>query len=68
MPDDKTIDEDKAIAEIVDRLQERFPDKPRESIVDAIEKARATFDDAKVRDFVPVLIEKEAKAHLKGKR
>ena len=68
MPGDKSIDEDKAIAEIADRLQEWFPEATRESIHDAIEKARATFDDAKVRDFVPVLIEKEAKAHLKGKR
>lgn len=68
MPDDKSVDEEKAIAEIADRLQERFPDASRESVVDAIEKSRATFTDAKVRDFVPVLIEKEAKAHLKGKR
>ncbi|WP_439591433.1 three-helix bundle dimerization domain-containing protein [Microbacterium sp.] len=68
MPDDKSVDEEKAIAEIADRLQERFPDASRESVVDAIEKSRATFADAKVRDFVPVLIEKEAKAHLKGKR
>lgn len=68
MPDDKSLDEDKAIAEISDRLRERFPDAAPESIQDAIDKARATFLDAKVRDFVPVLIEKEAKAHLKGKR
>ncbi|GAA1935132.1 hypothetical protein GCM10009775_28800 [Microbacterium aoyamense] len=68
MPDDKSVDEEKAIAEIVDRLQERFPDASRESILDAIEKSRVTFAGAKVRDFVPVLIEKEAKAHLKGKR
>jgi hypothetical protein len=68
MPDDKSVDEDKVIAEIADRLQERFPDAPHESILDAIEKSRATFATAKVRDFVPVLIEKEAKARLKGKR
>ncbi|TDN91510.1 hypothetical protein [Microbacterium sp. BK668] len=68
MARDKAIDESKAMEEIAERLQERFPEASRQTIVDAIEKARAGFDGAKVRDFVPVLIEKEAKAHLKGKR
>lgn len=68
MPDDKSIDEDHAVAEIAGRLQGRFPDKSEAEIADAIAQARAGFDSAKVRDFVPVLIEKEAKAHLKGKR
>lgn len=68
MPDDKSIDEEKAIGEIVERLQERFPDKSDAEIRDAVDKAKVTFQAAKVRDFVPVLVEKEAKAHLKGKR
>ena len=68
MSDDTTADENKALEEIVERLQQRFPDAPRESVVDAVEQARTAHDDAKVRDFVPVLIEKEAKARLKGKR
>ncbi len=68
MPDDKSIDEDRAVAEIGERLRERFPDATPEAIAAAIEHARASLVDAKVRDFVPVLIEKEAKARLKGKR
>ena len=68
MPDDKVIDEGKAIGEIVERLQERFPDATPQAIQDAVEYARTSFADATVRDFVPVLIEKEAKARLKGKR
>ncbi len=68
MPDDKSIDEEKALAEIVERLQERFPDASLEEITAAVEEGRAYFRNAKVRDFVPVLIEKEAKARLKGKR
>jgi hypothetical protein len=67
MPDDKAIDEGKDIDEIVHRLQERFPDTARETVVDTVEQARASFAAAKVRDFVPVLIEKEAKSRLKGK-
>lgn len=64
----KVVDESKAISEIVQRLQEQFPAVSPESVTDAVERARATFSGAKVRDFVPVLIEKEAKARLKGKR
>ena len=67
MSDDTTADENKALEEIVERLQQRFPDAPRETVADAVEQARTAHDDAKVRDFVPVLIEKEAKARLKGK-
>lgn len=68
MSDDKVVDESKAISEIVQRLRERFPEATPEAVADAVEYARTTFSDAKVRDFVPVLIEKEAKARLKGKR
>lgn len=68
MSGDKTVDEEKAVGEIVERLHERFPDASLEAVHEAVGKARASFDTAKVRDFVPVLIEKEAKAWLKGKR
>jgi len=68
MPDDKSIDEEKALAEIVERLQERFPEASREDVLAAVDYGRTAFKSAKVRDFVPVLIEKEAKARLKGKR
>lgn len=68
MPDDKVVDEAKAIGEIIERLQARFPDASPETVAGAVEKARESFSQAKVRDFVPVLIEKEAKARLKGKR
>jgi hypothetical protein len=68
MPADQSIDEKKALAEVVERLQERFPDASHDEVVAAVEYGRASFDGAKVTDFVPVLVEKEAKARLKGKR
>ncbi|MEZ3162236.1 three-helix bundle dimerization domain-containing protein [Microbacterium sp. BWT-B31] len=68
MPDDKSIDEERAVAEIAVRLQERFPDATPQAIAAAIEQARDSLSGAKVKDFVLVLIEKEAKARLKGKR
>lgn len=67
MPDDKSIDEEKALAEIVARLTERFPDATPAEITAAVDEARSPFDGSKVRDFVPVLIEKAAKKRLKGK-
>jgi anti-sigma-K factor RskA len=65
MPAEKSIDEDKAIAEIVERLQERFPALSPETVTTVVNETRASFEGSKVRDFVPVLIEKEAKKRLK---
>lgn len=66
MRDHGSLDEDRAVAEIAERLRDRFPDVPDERITAAVDDARASFDSAKVRDFVPLLIEKEAKARLAG--
>ncbi|WP_243077196.1 three-helix bundle dimerization domain-containing protein [Microbacterium sp. SS28] len=60
----ETPDEDAAIADVVDRLAERFPTLPRERIAAAVAESHARFEGAKVRDFVPVLIEREARALL----
>lgn len=65
MPAEKSVDEDRAVAEIVERLHERFPALSPETITVVVNETRVTFDGAKVRDFVPVLIEKEAKKRLK---
>ena len=59
-----SIDEDMAAAEIVERLTERFPSLPHARIVNAVDDARSRFERAKVRDFVPVLVEREARARL----
>ena len=68
MPNHEPADETRAIEEIIERLQGRFAEATRETIVSAVGQARSDFNSARVRDFVPVLIEKEAKARLKGKR
>ena len=60
MPEDRSIDEDRAVAEIAERLQERFPDRPAAEIIAAIDEARASFDGAKVRathDFAAKVID-----------
>lgn len=62
------MDEDHEVAEIADRLTARFPDLPKEKVSAAVDDARHRFDDARVRDFVPVLIEREARARLEQPR
>ena len=57
-------DEDQALSDVVDRLEERFPSKDRSEIEGAVAEARSHFERAKVRDFVPVLVEREARSRL----
>ena len=58
------IDEDAAIQDVIDRLAERFPKLPPTQIADAVFEARDSFARAQVRDFVPLLVEREARARL----
>ena len=58
------IDEDAAMEDVIERLAERFPKLPPTQIVDAVHAARDSFARAQVRDFVPVLVEREARARL----
>jgi hypothetical protein len=49
------------VAEVVERLMARYPAVPHERIVDAVAQAHRELDTARVRDFVPVLVEKRAR-------
>jgi hypothetical protein len=57
-------DEDARLADVIERLQDRFPHTPHSEIETAVHDAQRTFERAKVRDFVPLLIEREARAHI----
>jgi hypothetical protein len=56
---------EKTIDEIIVRLQPRFPALPEATIRDAVTRAYEELEDARVRDFVEVLVEKQAKKQLK---
>jgi hypothetical protein len=56
---------DQAITEIVGRLSTRFPSYPTLTIREIVSHAYEQFNDALVRDFVEVLVEKQAKQQLK---
>ena len=58
------LDEEHEVAEITQRLAARFPPLTADAVATAVDEARHRFDDARVRDFVPVHIEREARARL----
>jgi hypothetical protein len=57
---------EKAISEIVERLSARFPDQPESTVREIVTQSYDELADAKVKDFVEVLVEKQAKKRLKA--
>lgn len=60
-----TEDEDRAVAHVIDRLAEKFPDLPRSIVERAVHERRAALAGNPVRDYIPVLIERGAKELLR---
>ena len=50
---------------LVDRLQERFPSIPQQRIRETVAEAHSQFDEARIRSFIPVLVEHDATMTLK---
>ena len=65
---DKGLDEDVAFREISERMAEKYPEFPSERMAQIVDAVRAEMADAKVRDFVPVLAEREVKKRIKQER
>ena len=59
------LDEPQAIDQVINRLAERFPSLERDYIAEVVEEELRQLDGGRVRDFVPVLVEKGAKKRLK---
>lgn len=60
-------DEQAALEQVAERLGARFPDVSPETVAATVNEVYASLADAHVRDFLPVLIEREAKKLLKKK-
>jgi hypothetical protein len=54
----------RALAVVVDRLAEKFPEVPREHIEDLVQQEHRSLDRGRVRDFVPLLVEHSARDRL----
>lgn len=63
---EKDDNEDVAIEHVVDRLTEQFPAVPAEVVHDTVTDIHGSFDQAAVRDFVPVIVEHDAKEKLRA--
>jgi len=57
--------EDQAVSHVIDRLAEKFPDRPRSLIEEVVSEERHLLDDKPLRDYIPVLIEHGAKSRLR---
>lgn len=57
-------DEGHAMDEVFERLARRFPRTSRDEVGDAVQAVLAKFDEAVVRNFVPILVVHEAGARL----
>lgn len=57
-------DEQAAMDQVVERLAARYPDVSAETIAAIVREVYVTLADARVRDFLPVLVEREAKTRL----
>ena len=61
-----TSDEEQAVHAVIDRLAGRFPQLEREDIATVVHEAHHELDGNPIRDFVPVLVEHEARERLQA--
>lgn len=59
-------EEDKAIADVTSRLRDRFPQIEPTTVDHVVSDFHHEYDGRPIRDFVPVLVEREAREHLAG--
>jgi hypothetical protein len=58
------ISETLSIDEVVQRLTTRYADLPPEQVAGAVQSAHSRFEQCPIREFVPLLVERRARAEL----
>jgi hypothetical protein len=58
------LSEQAALTHVEERLTSTYADLPPERVSAIVQKARARFDQSPIRDFVPLLVERRARAEL----
>jgi hypothetical protein len=58
------ISEELRIADVERRLTSKYGHLPPDQISAAVQRARARFAQSSIRDFVPLLVERHARAEL----
>ena len=57
-----------AIAQLKDRLTSTYTEIPPERVSTAVQVAHARFEQSRIRDFVPLLVERRVRAELADAR
>jgi hypothetical protein len=60
-----TNGEQDAVAALTVRLQRLFTDVPPQRVADLVERAHHRFDDSRIRQFIPLLVEHAVRDDLK---
>jgi hypothetical protein len=63
----KQGEEAHAIVELAERLHARFPDAPADTIEQLVTQIHHEYDGHPIRDFIPVLVEREAVDQLRAR-
>jgi hypothetical protein len=58
------LSEQTIIEHIVARLTSRYPAMPKSTVASVVHDVHARFDGRRLRDFVPLLVERNAKSEL----
>ncbi|WP_203720782.1 three-helix bundle dimerization domain-containing protein [Paractinoplanes brasiliensis] len=58
--------EAQALDHVARSVRDRYPGVPTEAIAERVRSAHQRYADARVRDFVPLLVERELMAELRA--
>jgi hypothetical protein len=61
-----SLSEQAALEHVEERLSSTYAEVPADRIQSAMRSAQAIFEDSKIRDFVPLLVERRVRADLAG--
>jgi hypothetical protein len=53
--------EQQALSQVADRLQQRFPEVAPDAVRATVEQAYRQLENSRIRDYVPVLVERQAR-------
>lgn len=59
-----TAEEKRLVLQVVERLTARHSEVPQETIIAAVSDAHARFEGSRIRDFVPLFVERRVKQML----
>jgi len=57
-------EEGRALSQVAERLQASFPDVDSTTINQVVEQFHHTYDGRPIREFIPIMVEREARDHL----